>query len=104
MHHDIVMPKDPVQEESVIEPEVKIIASPALQMKFRKRTGVLKTPENSFFETNAALMEKVRKLELKVKRLQRALTEALTSQNIALIKLKRCENKLTKEIWKHLRK
>ena len=49
-------------------------------------------------------MEKVRKLELKVKRLQRALTEALTSQNIALIKLKRCENKLTKEIWKHLRK
>ena len=93
MHHDFVTPEDPVQEESVIEPEVGNISTPAPQKKLRKRKGGLEnTGELSLFETNAALIEKVRKLELEVKRLQKALDEALTSKNIGSMELEHCEN------------
>ena len=94
MHHDFVTPEDPVHEESVIEPEVGNISTPAPQKKLRKRKGGLEnTGDLSFFETNDALIEKVRKLELEVKRLQKALDEALSSKNTVSMELEHCEKK-----------
>ena len=105
MHHDFVTPEDPVYEESVIEPEVGNISTPAPQKKLRKRKGGLEnTGDLSFFKTNDALIEKVRKLELEVKRLQKALDEALSSKNTVSMELEHCEKKLAEEIRSHSRK
>ena len=40
MHHDVVMPEDPVQEESVVEPEVGNISTPEPPEKHKKKKGV----------------------------------------------------------------
>ena len=102
MHHDIVTPEDPVQEESVIVPEVGRNSTPAPQTKRKKRKGGLEnTGELSLFETNAALMEENRKLKLEVKRLQRAEAEAWASKDIVSMKLERCEAKLDQERKRH---
>ena len=49
MHHDVVTPKDPVQEKSEIEPEVSKNSIPVPQTKRRKRKGGLKILENYHF-------------------------------------------------------
>ena len=46
MHHDVVMPEDPVQEESVIEPEVGNISTPEPPEKHKKKKGGLKILES----------------------------------------------------------
>ena len=76
-----------------------------IQKKRRKRKGGLEnTGDLSFFKTNDALIEKVRKLELEVKRLQKALDEALSSKNTVSMELEHCEKKLAEEIRSHSRK
>ena len=102
MHHDVVMPEDLVQKESVIEPEVGNISTPEPPENHKKKNeGFENTGESSRFKTKAALMSEIRKLQLGVKRVRRAEAEALTSKKIALIKLRWCENGLAEERSKY---
>ena len=102
MYHDVVTPDDPVQEKSVIEPEVGKSFIPVPQTKCRKRKrGFENTGRLSLFEINAALMEENRKFELEVKRLQCGEAEAWNSKNIESVKLKYCENKLNEKRRRH---
>ena len=102
MHHDVVMPEDLVQKESVIEPEVGNISTPEPPKNHKKKNeGFENTGESSRFKTKAALMSEIRKLQLEVKRARRAEAEALTSKNIALMELRWYENRLAEETSKH---
>jgi len=49
MHHNIVTPENPVQEESVIVPEVEKDSIPASQTKLRKRKEGLKILKSYYF-------------------------------------------------------
>ena len=50
MHHDILMPEDPMQEESVIEPEVGKISTPEHPKKnVEREKGVSKILESYHF-------------------------------------------------------
>ena len=102
MHHDVVMPEDLVQKESVIEPEVGNISTPEPPENHKKKNeGFENTGESSRFKTKAALRSEIRKLQLEVKRARRAEAEALTSKNIALMELRWYENRLAEETSKH---
>ena len=102
MHHDVVMPEDLVQKESVIEPEVGNISTPEPPKNHKKKNeGFENTGESSRFKTKAALRSEIRKLQLEVKRARRAEAKALTSKNIALMELRWYENRLAEETSKH---
>ena len=102
MHHDVVMPEDLVQEESVIEPEVENISTPEPPKNHKKKNESFEnTGESLRFKTKAALMSEIRNLQLEVKRARRAETEALNSIKIALMKLRWYENRLAEETSNH---
>ena len=98
IHHDSVTPEDPVQEESVIEPEEGEVSTIEPPKKRTKRNrGLENTGESSLLETRAALMEANRKLQLEVKRVRRAEAGALTLLGIMKTKLEQYENESGEE-------
>jgi len=60
MHNDVILPKDLVQEKSVIEPEVGNISTPEPPKNHKKKNeGFENTEESSRFKTKAALMSEI---------------------------------------------
>ena len=82
-------------KESVIEPEVGNISTPAHPKKRRKRKGGLEnTVESLLLETNGTLVEESRNLQSEIKRAKRFEARALDLLSITISNLQQCANEL----------